>query len=83
MNATATSLLFLLKGLLRREMGRAPTAPALISTFVRDIGRGKLFVADIGQALTQFGDQRVVVGQDALQAVERVAQQRAGVAIPA
>ena len=40
-----------------------------------------LFIADIGQDLAQFGDQRIVVGQDELQAADCVAQQRAGVAV--
>ena len=39
------------------------------------------FVADVGQDLAKFRDQRVVVGEDALQAVDGVAQQRAGVAV--
>ncbi len=33
----------------------------------------ELLLADVGQALAQFGDQRIAVGQDALQAVGRVA----------
>jgi hypothetical protein len=42
----------------------------------RDRGRvctAGLFIADIGQDLAQFGDQRIVVRQDALHAVDRVA----------
>ena len=41
----------------------------------------ELLLADVGQALAQFGDQRIAIGHDALQAVDRVAQERAGVAI--
>jgi len=33
----------------------------------------ELLLADVGQALAQFGDQRIIIGQDALQAVGRVA----------
>src|SRR5215469_12737073 len=40
-----------------------------------------LLFADVGQALAQFGDQGIAIGQDALQAVDGVAQQRAGVAV--
>jgi hypothetical protein len=32
-----------------------------------------LLLADVSQALAQFGDQRIAIGQDALQAVGRVA----------
>src|SRR3984957_13089633 len=38
-------------------------------------------LADVGQALAQLGDERIASGQDALKAVDRVAQQHASVAI--
>lgn len=35
--------------------------------------RGELLLPDVGQALAQFRDQRIAIGQDALQVVGRVA----------
>jgi hypothetical protein len=43
--------------------------------------RRELLLADVGQTLAQFGDQRIAVGQHALEAVDRIAQQHAGVAV--
>jgi hypothetical protein len=47
----------------------------------REVTRAGLFIADIGQNLVQFCDQRMVVRQNALQSVDRVSQERAGVAV--
>ena len=41
----------------------------------------ELLFADVSQALAQFGDQRIAIGQQPLQAVGRVAEQGAGVAV--
>lgn len=41
---------------------------------VSRIQEDESFVADIGQAFAQFGDQRIVMRQYALQAVDRIAQ---------
>ena len=45
------------------------------------LGDLALLFADVGQALAHLDDQRIAIGQRALQAVDRVAQQRAGVAV--
>jgi hypothetical protein len=34
----------------------------------------ELLLADVGQTLAKFGDQRIVIGQGLLQAVDRVAK---------
>src|SRR5579862_1476195 len=41
----------------------------------------RLLVADVGQDRAQVGGQRVPGGQDAVKPVDRVAQQRPGVAV--
>ena len=48
----------------------------------RNVARpSELLFADVSQTLAQFGDERISVGQSALQTIDRVAEQRAGVAI--
>src|SRR3984885_4210327 len=60
---------------------KAPTSTSASSSPSGSAGPRDLLLADVGQVLAQFDDQRIALGQDALQAVDRVAQQGAGITV--
>jgi len=70
---------------LARHVGHAPDDDVALLLVYRPLGRSDsardLLFPDVSQALAQFDDQRIPIGQDALQAADRIAQQRASIAV--